>query len=67
MQTFAETPVETLTVEAPVAVQHCINCVRPLPHAGTSWKESGACRRNEAGHTALAEDATVADHCAVTR
>ena len=38
-------------VEAPAqaSVRHCINCVQPLPHVGTSWKESGACRRNENG------------------
>lgn len=32
----------------------CINCGQPLPHVGTGWKESGACRRNE-GNATLAD------------
>lgn len=26
----------------------CAHCGQTLPHAGTSWRESGACRRSEA-------------------
>lgn len=56
----------TATASTTMVARRCINCVQPLPHAGTSWKESGACRRNEAGHTTFTEDAPVADQCAVT-
>lgn len=57
----------TPTTSTTMVARRCANCVQPLPHTGTSWKESGACRRNEAGHAALTEDTSVTDQCAVTR